>query len=485
MKSSIKITTLLSTLLMNFAYAKSNKPYYNKKEILSETHWNDMNVFNNAPSHLSVISQGRFDEGLYGKYDKNYYYPASGGEGIDVYMFDNGFNFTYEEFSDVNAKIEVMIENGKVTKPMSNKVYLNSNDPNHGSLTSIALAGKTLGVAKKVNIHGVCLVYKEYSKDNFEFVLDGIIAWLEYFKKNNLINPHKTVFNFSLCGAAHVDEFNYNEKYRKAQNLINEISEMGVVFVAAAGNFGIQSYDEKIDMVIFPCAFDNVICVGGATNFNITGLVNDEIDSSYYTVGKFNKDINSNYGSHVDIYAPFTYHYHGELMNDQSSQAFGIDESKFEVEDTEYGKLFKNVDILLPGTSISSPIVAGVAATLMSEYPEKKFTSKSMLEYLTEIGEKDIIQGVPEGCSNVFINNGKKIVYDADTETELDDSFLSENDQNLSSDSEVEVDSDSVMTTADNQSDVESENVMIVDNKSDLKLKKVMTKKRRCYVHNI
>ena len=29
-----------------------------------------------------------------------------------------------------------------------------------------------------------------------------------------------------------------------------------------------------------------------------------------------------------------------------------------------------------------------------------------MLEYLNELGEKDIIKDVPTGCPNVYINNG-------------------------------------------------------------------------------
>jgi len=405
-------TTLVNTLPKNVDSAKSNKAYYNKKEILSDTHWKSMNVFIDAPSHLSIISQGKFDEKMYKKYDKNYYYPASAGKGIDVYMIDNSFNFTYDEFSEINAKVVAVIENGKITKPQSdkshlNKVCLNSFVFNHGSLTSMAVAGKTLGVAKKVNLYGVHIVLEEKREDNTGALLDSIIAWLEYFKENNLVNPHKTVFNISLCNFTSLDEFENGEKYRKAQNLINEISDMGVVMVAGAGNNGYQVYDEKNNKVFYPCAFDNVISVGGAGKFNIPGIKNDEIDSSYYTLGKHSKNILSNYGSHVDIYAPFAYHYHGESLRSQESK----------------NDITKNIDLILPGTSFSSPIVAGVAATLMSEYPEKKFTSKSMLEYLTEIGIKDIIQGVSEGCSNVFINNGKKIVYDANTEIEFDDSI--------------------------------------------------------------
>ena len=56
---------------------------------------------------------------------------------------------------------------------------------------------------------------------------------------------------------------------------------------------------------------------------------------------------------------------------------------------------------------MSSPLVSSEVVTIMSEfYPEKKFTTSTMLEYLNELGEKDIIKDVPTGCPNVYINNG-------------------------------------------------------------------------------
>eukprot|EP00833_Pecoramyces_ruminatium_P008363 jgi/Orpsp1_1/1182395/evm.model.c7180000081125.1 len=95
----------------------------------------------------------------------------------------------------------------------------------------------------------------------------------------------------------------------------------------------------------------------------------------------------SNYGKKVDIYAP----------------------GCFEVEYRDAnGEDHKEI---AHGTSFASPIVVGVAATIMSENPNIKFNSKKMLEYLTDIGEKNIIEGILEGDPNVFINNGKHSVY--------------------------------------------------------------------------
>lgn len=473
MKSFTQITALLSTIIIGFTNAKNNNIYFNNEKVLSETHWKGMNISPDAPSHLSVISQGQFNEGLFSKYDKNYYYPASAGEGIDVYMFDLGFNFSYEEFSDNKPQIEIVIQNGgEINEIQTDKLYFGNSLPDHGTLTSAAVAGKTLGVAKKAKIHGVCLV--EENQTTYDFLIDGLLSWLKYMKENDLIKPHKTVFNFSVAGITTIDEFENDEKFREIQELINEISNMGVVLVAGAGNDDVQSYDKNNNHVYYPCAFDNVICVGGVGNFIIPSIMNDEIDSSYYTVGKYEhfikeynitKTINSNYGDHVDIYAPYVFHYQGNfLLTDTAALLIDIDEN-YEIDETENGKVVKNLNTVFPGTSFSSPIVAGVAATLMSEFPEKKFTSKSMLVYLTEIGEKDIIKGIPEGYPNVFINNGKKIIYDVDSTTELDVSFLSEEDTIMNSDSEIEVVIDSEEVAVDDDSDSEVEDIIDSEDK--------------------
>jgi len=410
----LQITILLSTFLLSVSYAKNHNNYYNKKLILKETKWKNMSVQYNAPIHLSVISQGYFDEELHGKYDKNYYYPSSAGKGIDVFMFDNGFSLDYDEFSDIDAHLDALVIGGKVIKPTSDKEYHNITDPilDHGTLTSAAVAGKILGVAKKANIHAIYI--DEYNANN-DFI-DNLIAGLNYMKNEHKFKSHKTVVNLSVGTYVTIDEFKKGKKIKKAQKLINNLSEEGVVFVACADNKGKYPYDKASNSVLCPCSFDNVICVGGVGNFSIPGIMNDEIDKSYYTIGKYEKNdihVDTNYGDHVDIYAPYVYHYQGDIISDKNTLFFGIIPSNYEVEETEYGLRVKDVDVLVPGTSISSPIVAGVAATLMSENPKEKFTTKKMLKRLKKLSEKNIIDGVSRRFPNYFINNGKKIIFDA------------------------------------------------------------------------
>jgi len=446
-----RFSTLLTTLFLGVAFAKKSDI---KKRILSETGWKDVSIEPNAPSHLSLLSQGRFDEGLYEKYDKNYYYPASAGEGIEIFMFDNGFNFNLDEFSKVKATIEGFIEKGGV-KNVADKAKelgidekilikdfrnVNQTIPDHGTVTSTAAVGKTLGAAKKANVHGyVFLADKEMEEKKEKYLNKFIYDGLTYVKENNLIKPHQTVFNFSVGQKITVEEFN-GEECRQTQALINEISKKGVVLVAAAGNDGIEPYDEQKDCIVIPCSYDNVICVGGVGNIDNPEFMNDEIDSSYYEITNyelymepFNTTIpvTSNFGNHVDIYAPFLFHYRGDLLSTFITSAYlNFNEKDYEIKKTQYGNVVKNVNVIAPGTSMASPLVAGVVATIMSEhYPERNFTTSTMLEYLNELGEKDIIKDVPDGCPNVYINNGKKMVFDAadiDPKDEKPYSFLLE-----------------------------------------------------------
>ena len=65
------------------------------------------------------------------------------------------------------------------------------------------------------------------------------------------------------------------------------------------------------------------------------------------------------------------------------------------------------------GTSFSFPIVAGVAATIMSENPHKKFNTKK--KKVRWFGLKGIIKDVDEDQPNIFINNGNHLRYDYDS----------------------------------------------------------------------
>jgi len=131
-------------------------------------------------------------------------------------------------------------------------------------------------------------------------------------------------------------------------------------------------------------SIEGLISVGGVDTTDFNSFTN-----GYY----YNLWYSSDYGLGVDIYAPAIVYFNYRNMDN---------------------KLVYNQ--LSEGTSFSSPIVAGVAATIISERKDIVFNSKIMLDYLQKIGLHDIIDGVPKYAPNVFINNGNSLVFSKNNE---------------------------------------------------------------------
>ncbi|OUM57030.1 hypothetical protein PIROE2DRAFT_21548 [Piromyces sp. E2] len=76
--------------------------YYNLDDIKKETRWSDVKVKEFSNLNLSLLSQGKPNKHLIGdlNIDLNYYYPATAGKDVDVYVIDSGFNFDYDEFAN-------------------------------------------------------------------------------------------------------------------------------------------------------------------------------------------------------------------------------------------------------------------------------------------------------------------------------------------------------------------------------------------------
>jgi len=385
------------------------------ESIKSSTEWKNVCVRGNTYNHLSLISQGKFDETIHRNppdlsYDKNYYYPSSSGEGINVFILDAGFNFRHPEFSDKNSgrKVECLVTfDQDEYLEEHNDICMHGHNDHHGSKMASIIGGKTYGVASKVNIYGIGV------RRNENQLISSFIYGLEYINNNYLSKQeykYKTIINMSSA-------FDKNEisniglsMVNYYGNLIKEMSNKGAVFVVSAGNQG-----KIADNVIYPCSFDSVICVGAIDNVGINDISSkiDEMKNSnhddddedwkkeYDRVNSIFEDkiadlvekktfssrnyvlaSFSNYGNVVDIYAP------GHV------KVYYQDENR------------NNTQIYATGTSYSTPIVAGVAATIMSEETSTHFTTDSMLSYLKSKGLKNTIKEIPSYYPNIFLNNG-------------------------------------------------------------------------------
>jgi len=410
MKGNSTYSNQGDTLIDNQKDIVTNSTYYNIEDILKETKWKDVEIRENSLNHLSSISQGVFNENLIGKYDKNYYGPMNPGKNVDIYIFDGGIYYNLmPRFFDNNGrsvKFEFLMEYGKVRSALGLEFdeYVNS-DVYHGTYTSLLSGGSVYGVANKANIHGVHL---NMDSDNEYWFID-IIAGLNYVKEN-LRKDHKTVINFSFGDYYDPKEVSQGD-IQEYQNIVNEMSEMGVIFVSAAGN---ECSPIKTDTyTLIPCAFDNMICVGA--------IENDDPENAN-TSNRYRKAAYSNYGKEVDIYAPGAVHLSEilteemlEIMEDIRDSGDYWDKRDLRPDSKHCPKYNYDHRNFIYGTSYSSPLVAGVAATVMSEHPEIKFTTKSMLAYLYEMSEKNAIANLNEGEPNVFLNNGKHTVYSSNS----------------------------------------------------------------------
>ncbi|OUM59375.1 carbohydrate-binding module family 18 protein [Piromyces sp. E2] len=358
----------------NFIYEKEEE-IYNREDILEDTKWNDFKVRKNSPLHLSLISQGKYDDEIIDQYDDNYYYQKKGGKGISMFIFDDGFRFDYKEFSNSNriTKCLIGVDQGNIYE-VESEMHCGSTNyttDNHGTKVATIAGGRFHGVADNINIYGVVLN---------DFSSASIVSALTYIKDKMFV-PHKTIFNFSFGGFDYInipsDESDEKKYYRKIeQELINEMSNDGAIFVASAGNSNRKVYDTKRNVIHIPSGFDNVIAVGGVSSTD-----KDVINR------RLKRAPNSNSGKLVDIHAPYDVTISYKCHNDTIIK-----------------------DNRVSGTSFSSPIVAGVAAVIMSDNKKIQFNSESMLKYLLNISQKNVISD-DGGSANNFINNGKHIVY--------------------------------------------------------------------------
>jgi len=352
-------------------------PYYDLDFIQKETNWTRVGIQEIGKdsqssdkyllNYLSLISQSRYIKENTKEFDYNYYYPKSGGKGIDIFIIDSGIDTRYDDFDTYEGTEHERVvmcdgifdDNKKMLSEteMEKRFCSCNNNNSHGHLVSAAAGGKYVGAAKYANIHMLASSLADVDELNA----------LDHAKTNG--QPHKTVVNISRGGSR-----DYNHAFR---DKFQELTEYGIIIVVSAANDNENAcYENRLFT-----GFDTTIKVGATS-----GVVNKLDVNNLYQRASY-----SNYGACIDVYAP------GQTL-------YPIFNGKY--------KLFGNKYNVASGTSLSSPLTAGVIATLMSERPEIKYTYKSMRQLLIDLSVKDVIRGLQsEDTPNRFLNNGKKIVY--------------------------------------------------------------------------
>ncbi|ORX77643.1 subtilisin-like protein [Anaeromyces robustus] len=364
---------------------KNSTPlHYNINKIKNETNWSGVNVqqIDYEPNHLSLISQSPLVD--MNQYDNNFYYPSSAGKGIDIYLIDEGLITSHNDFDTYKGTpdertitCDALLYENEEHYPSDEK-ELDCTEieeyPQHGIMVTSMAGGSLYGIAKKANLHMIAIDHS----------IESIIKAMNYVIKNG--KPHKTIVNIS---------FNLLYYSKSLEQKLTELINKGFIVIVTAGDDDSNCCVGKED--------NNFIGFSGYRKAITVGAVSSTIyGDGYY---KFE---NTNFGECVDIFGP------GDV-----TFPYIIDDIMDETDYTE-------------DVSSAAPIVAGVAATIMSEHPEIEYDNELMRKTLIEMSIKDVILDLESSSNtpNRFINNGKRSIVTKDDNDDDDDDDDDNNNNN-------------------------------------------------------
>ena len=236
------------------------------------------------------------------------------GEGIAVAVLDSGINIHHNDFK---KNKHLLLKFGKNFINGKEEDYWYTNREEHGTMVT----GIVAQYAPKAEIHVYCV-----SEEN-KFKKDAIIEALKYIKAQNKCQV--IVMSFG-----HLKD----EEYENRKSLIDDLAGKGVICVAAIGNIGLNA--EKL---AFPARLNNVIAVGGLTEFG--------------------RPLPLNNPGQIDMYAP------GETV-----YAPGV---------TSNSKYQKG-----RGTSFAAPAIGGIVALLIQLAQRPGVQIKLSMELIKKIFKK-------------------------------------------------------------------------------------------------
>lgn len=282
------------------------------------------------------------------------YNPIGDGEGVDVYILDSGINYDHEEFEnrakyagyDPVDEYEATVDEADLPGGVFQRRY-GADCHGHGTHVASLAGGKTYGSAKKITIYSIRVLQCDNAAP-WSTVLDG----LDFMSRISYERGRPAIASLSLGGSF----------YQTMNNAMEILYGQGIHVITAAGN-GIRDACYQS-----PASSPFALTVGGSRD-----------GDWLYTLGS-----GTNYGPCVDIFAP------GESILS-----------------ADYG--CPNCSIIFSGTSMSTPIVTGLAAIHLSRQP--LLTPYQLQEKLINESTKDALNytGIPRNAWDSTPNRLVKI----------------------------------------------------------------------------
>jgi len=213
----------------------------------------------------------------------------------------------------------------------------------HGTHCAGTAGGSRFGIAKSSRLIAVKVLGASGSG-----ATSGVIKGIEYVTEQHQNGNARTVASMSLGGTS---DGGKNAAIRASV-------QAGCVYSVAAGNSNGNACNH------YPASSPDVICVGSTTITNVGGYDTDDRSSF------------SNYGSCVSIWAPGSSITSAGITSPPSSS-------------------------VKSGTSMACPHVTGVAAVLLSQYPD--LTPVQVRSTLVGMAQDGLIRNVMAGSPNKLL----------------------------------------------------------------------------------
>lgn len=280
------------------------------------------------------------------------------GKGIVVAVIDSGIDYTHSEFGSCSKEQFLNKQCEKVIGGYDYYSYDNNpmDELGHGTHVASIIAGN--GLLKGIAPDAKLLVYKVGGADNslsgtaimqaFDAVLDP--------NGDSDFSDHVDVVNMSFGGYGNPgDEFSQK---------VDELSEFGIVMVAAAGNSGPS---EKT--IGSPGTARSAITVGASYKSNFSTAINYPSCSDYNpTVDQLacfsSRGPTESETLKPDVVAPGV-----SVCAAQWDTAFGIDDTYNNPDRPDIHRCLDQQHMAISGTSMATPVVAGIAALILQKNP--------------------------------------------------------------------------------------------------------------------